>query len=83
MYNGTSQRFIEIATERMESRYETDGFDRYPYYSGGSRWVTYYHSFDERVANIEVECTQDGVTLLYGTMRNRPQGVQPKVKQKN
>ena len=29
----------------------------------------------------EMECTEDGVTLLYGTMRNREEGELPRVKE--
>ena len=80
VYPGTSEEFMKIAPERVEEKFESDGFDRYPYYSGGSRWVTYYHSFDDRVADIEVECEGDGVTLLYGNMRNREEGKPPEIK---
>ncbi len=66
IYPGSSDRFMELAAPIKEEKYESDGFDRSPYYSGGSRWVTEYHSFDEWVDKIRVECEEDGVTLLYG-----------------
>lgn len=81
VYNGTSEAFIKLAADRKEETYESDGFDHYPYYSGSGRWVTKYYSFDARVSDIEVECTEDGVTLLYGTMRNREEGELPRVKE--
>ncbi len=81
IYNGSSEAFIKLAEDRKEEKYESDGYDQYPYYSGGSRWVTHYYSFDARVSSIEVECAEDGVTLLYGTMRNREEGEPPKVKE--
>lgn len=40
IYAGNSKDFMQIAAAKEESVCESDGFDRYPYYSGGSRWVT-------------------------------------------
>ncbi len=80
VYPGSSQDFIALAAETSEEKYESDGFDHYPYYSGGSRWVTYYHCFDTKASDIEVLCMQDGVTLLYGTNKNRDEGQPPEVK---
>lgn len=79
IYPGRSEEFKSIATVREESVYESDGFDRYPYYSGGSRWVTHYHCFDSSTEYVEVYCEADGVTLLYGT-RNRRDNEEPKIK---
>ena len=78
VYAGTSEEFKVIAAVRKEEVCESDGFDRYPYYSGGSRWVTYYRCFDNKASDIEVECA-DGVTLLYGA-RNRKEDEPPKIK---
>ena len=58
----------KIAAVREENVYESDGFDRYPYYSGGGGWVTKYHCFDSSCDYCEVYCEGDGVTLLYGTL---------------
>ncbi len=78
-YPGTSEEFQKIAPITKEEVCESDGFDRYPYYSGGSRWVTYYRAFDGHVKDIEVVCEGDGVTLLYGT-KNRRDDEPPKIK---
>ena len=79
VYAGTSEEFKKIAAVRKEEVCESGGFDRYPYYSGGSRWVTYYRCFDNEAADIEVDCS-DGVTLLYGS-RHRKDNEPPKVKE--
>jgi len=65
-YEGSSEEFMKLDKVREESVCESDGYDHYPYYSGGSRWVTRYHSFDEGVSEVEVHCMDDGITLLYG-----------------
>lgn len=70
---------MKIAAVKTESVYESDGFDRYPYYSGGGRWVTYHRCFDDYMPHIEVKCLEDGVTLLYGT-HNRKNDEPPKIK---
>lgn len=80
IYAGNSKDFMQIAAVKEESVCESDGFDRYPYYSGGARWVTYYRSFDEQTGAIEVVCQEDGVTLLYGT-KYRHDGELPKIKE--
>ncbi|MBQ7307433.1 MAG: hypothetical protein IJW82_02795 [Clostridia bacterium] len=80
IYNGISEDFKKIAKVKTESEYVTDGFDRYPYYSGNSRWVTYYRCFDNDTQEIEVKCLEDNVTLLYGTL-NRKDDELPKIKQ--
>ncbi len=49
IYKGNSDDFIKIGKTELKEVYETDGYDRYPYYSGNSRWVTHYYSFDEHV----------------------------------
>ena len=46
IYAGSSEQFINLVKIREESVYESDGFDRYPYYSGNSAWVTHYYCFD-------------------------------------
>ena len=79
VYAGTSEEFKRIAAVRKEEVCESGGFDRYPYYSGGSRWVTYYRCFDNEAADIEVDCS-DGVTLLYGS-RHRKDNEPPKIKE--
>ena len=66
VYKGSSDDFIKIAKTEVKEEYETDGFDRYPYYSGNSRWVTHYYSFDTDVKHIEVYCEEDNVFLDYG-----------------
>lgn len=78
VYPGTSEEFKAIATVKKEEVLESDGFDRYPYYSGGSRWVTYYRCFDNKASDVEVVCA-DGITLLYGS-RHRQDEEEPKVK---
>ena len=78
IYAGGSEAFKALATVCKEEVYESDGFDRYPYYSGGSRRVTRYHCFDTSVRWIHVYCTEDGVTLLYGTSY-RSDDKEPKV----
>ena len=80
IYAGDSETFKALAAARKEQVYESDGFDRYPYYSGGSRWVTRYYSFDASVKRIHVYCAEDGVTLLYGTSY-RSDDKEPKVKE--
>ena len=77
-YAGTSEEFQRIAAVREEEVLESDGFDRYPYYSGNSCWVTYYRAFDNDASDLEVVCA-DGVTLLYGA-RHRKDAEPPKVK---
>lgn len=67
VYQGSSEEFVALAAPIKEEKYESDGYDHYPYYSGGSRRVTEYHSFDEWADDIRVECRADGVTLLYGS----------------
>lgn len=79
IYEGSSAEFMAIAKPREESVWESDGFDRYPYYSGGSRWVTYYYAFDRASRHVEVFCKADGVTLLYGR-DNRSENRPPKIK---
>ena len=79
-YEGTSNGFKSIAKIREESVYESDGFDRYPYYSGNSAWVTHYYCFDGLAQSVEVYCKEDGVTLLYGT-HHRRDGEPPKIKE--
>ena len=81
IYPGTSLEFMNIAEIVKEEKCESDGYDHYPYYSGGSRWVTYYHCFDNYTYEIEVQCQGDGVTLLYGT-KYREDDEPPKVKEK-
>ena len=66
VYKGTSDEFIEIAKTEVKEVCESDGFDRYPYYSGGSRWVTHYYSFDVDVKHVEVYCEEDDTYLDYG-----------------
>ena len=78
VYAGTSAEFQTVAAIKKEEVLESDGFDHYPYYSGGSRWVTYYRCFDDHTSNIEVVCT-DGVTLLYGR-KHRREDAAPKIK---
>lgn len=77
IYNGTSEAFMALAEPRVESVYETDGYDHYPYYSGNSAWVTKYFAFDTDTESITVNCT-DGVTLLYGS-ENRKEDEPPKI----
>ena len=77
IYPGSSERFMELAAPVKEDQYVTDGFDRSPYYSGGSRRITECHTFDEWVGEIRVECEEDGVTLLYGS-DHRKNGEPPK-----
>ena len=78
IYPGSSEEFKKLATVREESVYESYGYDRSPYYSGGSSWVTRYHCFDSSSNSIEVLCESDGVTLLYGK-RHRRDNEEPKV----
>lgn len=80
IYGGSSEQFKELAKIQEESVYESDGFDRYPYYSGNSRWVTYYNGFDGMAISAEVYCKEDGVTLLYGSLY-RKGNEEPKVKE--
>ena len=77
IYNGTSETFMELAKPRVESVYETDGYDHYPYYSGNSAWVTKYFAFDTDTDEITVKCA-DGVTLLYGN-KNRKEDEPPTI----
>lgn len=79
VYNGSSVDFMELAKVQEENVCESDGFDHYPYYSGNSRWVTYYRCFDNETSYIEVKCLEDNVTLLYGT-KNRNNDELPKIK---
>ena len=80
VYHGTSEDFQKLAVTRTENVCESDGFDRSPYYSGGSRWVTKYHAFDSYAGEVTVECTEDGVTLLYGA-NHRKDSEPPRVKE--
>ena len=80
IFDGTSEEFINLGQGKAEEVCESDGYDHYPYYSGGSRWVTVYHTFDKDTESIEVECLGDGVTLLYG-YKNRKGCEPPKIKQ--
>lgn len=79
VYAGNSADFMALAAPWEQSVYERDGYDRYPYYSGGSRWVTYYYAFDRASRNVEVYCAEDGVTLLYGK-DHREDDQPPKIK---
>ena len=80
IYAGSSAEFMRLAKVQKERVYETDGYDKYPYYSGNSGWITYYYSFDGgNVREIEVLCEKDGVTLLYGILHRREDAA-PKIK---
>lgn len=79
IYAGNSADFIEIGKAWEQSVCESDGFDHYPYYSGGSRWVLYWYAFDRNSDYVEVYCKEDGVTLLYGR-KNRKGSQLPKIK---
>lgn len=79
IYEGSSAEFMAIAKPWEKAVLESDGFDRYPYYSGGSHWVTYYYAFDRASRSVEVFCKADGVTLLYGR-DNRSENQPPKIK---
>ena len=82
IYPGTSLEFMQVGAVEKEEICESDGYDRYPYYSGNSEWVTYYRCFDRSPKSIEVVCEGDGVTLLYG-IKNRADAESPKVKPEN
>lgn len=82
IYPGSSEEFKELATIREESVYESHGYDRSPYYSGGSSRVTRYHCFDSSSNSIEVLCESDGVTLLYGK-RHRSDNEDQRSRNKN
>jgi len=66
IYKGNSDDFIKIGKTEVKEVYESDGYDRYPYYSGNSRWITHYYSFDEQVEHVEVYCEEDNVYVDYG-----------------